>query len=101
MRLRHRLPALAAGVILLAPSRILTAQGADATGGAHSYIENGLMRHGFGLVAFPVEYDKGGIMTFMVNQDGVVYEKDLGEDTAKIADAMKEYNPDKTWDKIN
>jgi hypothetical protein len=81
--------------------RILTAQGADATGGAHSYIENGLMRHGFALVAFPVEYDKGGIMTFMVNQDGVVYEKDLGEDTAKIAGAMKEYNPDKTWDKTN
>jgi hypothetical protein len=79
--------------------RILTAQGADAAGGASSYIVDGLMRNGFALVAFPVEYDKSGVMTFVVNQDGVVYEKDLGEEAARIAAAMKEYNPDKTWNK--
>ena len=79
--------------------RILTAQGADAAGGARSYIVNGLMRNGFALVAFPAEYGKGGVMTFVVNQDGVVFEKDLGADTPKIAAAMKEYNPDKTWSK--
>src|SRR6185436_6941329 len=75
--------------------RILTAQGADAAGGARSYMVNGLMRNGFALVAFPAEYGKGGIMTFVVNQDGVVFEKDLGADTAKTAAAMKEYNPDR------
>jgi len=79
--------------------RILTAQGTDAAGGARSYIVNGLMRNGFALVAFPAEYGKGGVMTFVVNQDGVVFEKDLGADTAKIAAAIREYNPDKTWSK--
>jgi hypothetical protein len=79
--------------------RILTAQGADVNGGARSYIVDGQMRNGFALVAFPVEYGKGGVMTFVVNQDGVAFEKDLGEDTAKIAGTMKEYNPDKTWNR--
>lgn len=79
--------------------RILTAQGADAAGGARSYIVDGLMQSGFALVAFPAEYGRGGVMTFVVSQDGVVFEKDLGADTAKIAAAMKEYNPDKTWSK--
>ena len=81
--------------------RILTAQGAHAPGGARSYIENGLMRSGFALVAFPPEYDKGGVMTFVVNQDGVVYEKDLGSDTSKIAREIKEFDPDSSWEKVN
>ena len=64
--------------------RILTAQGSAAKGGATSYIVDGEMSGGFGLIAYPAEYGRGGIMTFMVNQDGVVYQKDLGEDTAKV-----------------
>ena len=61
--------------------RVLTAQGPAAKGGARSYIVNGEMSGGFALVAYPAEYGRGGIMTFIVNQDGVVYQKDLGEDT--------------------
>jgi hypothetical protein len=80
--------------------RILTAQGANATGGARNFIENGLMRRGFALVAFPAEYDKSGVMTFAVNQDGVVYEKDLGSETSKIAAEIKEFNPDSSWEKV-
>jgi hypothetical protein len=81
--------------------RILTAQGADAAGGARSYIVDGQMRNGFALVAYPAEYGKGGVMTFVVNQDGVVLEKDLGADTAEIAGSLKEFNPDTTWDKTS
>ncbi|MGH9778566.1 MAG: DUF2950 domain-containing protein [Candidatus Acidiferrales bacterium] len=77
--------------------RTLTAQGPDAPGGAKSYIANGDMTGGFALVARPAEYGNSGIMTFIVNQDGIVYQKDLGEDTAAIADQMKEYNPDPSW----
>lgn len=77
--------------------RILTAQGPDAPGGAKSYIANGDMTGGFALVARPAEYGNSGIMTFIVNQDGIVYQKDLGEDTAAIADQMKQYNPDPSW----
>ena len=77
--------------------RILTAQGKDAKGGAKSYITNGEMRSGFALVAFPADYGSSGVMTFIVNQDVVIYEKDLGSETAKIAGEMKEYDPDKTW----
>jgi hypothetical protein len=80
--------------------RILTEQGTNATGGAHSYIENGLMRRGFALVAFPAEYGKGGVMTFVINQDGVVYEKDLGSETLKIAKETKEFDPDSSWEKV-
>jgi hypothetical protein len=77
--------------------RILTAQGAGAKGGAKSYLVNGEMRNGFAMVAFPAEYGNSGVMTFIVNQDGVVFEKDLGEETAKLAGEMKEYNADNTW----
>ncbi len=80
--------------------RILTAQGAAVTGGAHSYLVNGELARGFAFVAYPAEYRNSGVMTFVVNDDGVVYEKDLGPDTAKIAGAMSEYNPDKTWAKV-
>jgi hypothetical protein len=77
--------------------RVLTAQGAAAKGGARSYIVDGEMSGGFALVAYPADYGRGGIMTFMVNQDGVVYQKDLGEDTLKVAPGLSEYNPDGTW----
>ena len=77
--------------------RILTKQGAAAKGGARDYVVNGQLTRGFALVAYPAEYRNSGVMTFIVNQDGVVYEKDLGPDTAKLAAEMSEYNPDSTW----
>jgi hypothetical protein len=80
--------------------RVLTAQGAAAKGGARNYIVNGEMSGGFGLIAYPAEYGRGGIMTFVVNQDGVVYQKDLGEDTLKVAPTLNDYNPDGTWAEV-
>jgi hypothetical protein len=77
--------------------KILTRQAKSAPGGKYDYIINGNMIGGFALVAWPAEYDESGIMTFIVNQQGRVYQKDLGEKTAEIAAAMKEYDPDKTW----
>jgi hypothetical protein len=77
--------------------KILTRQGKSAPGGAYDYIINGNMIGGFALVAWPAEYDESGIMTFIVNQQGKVYQKDLGPKTAKIAAAMKLYDPDRTW----
>ena len=77
--------------------RMLTAQGAAAKGGARNYLVNGELARGFAFVAYPAEYRNSGVMTFIVNQDGVVYEKDLGQDTEKLAAEMSEYNPDKTW----
>ena len=76
--------------------KILTAQGPHAIGGAYSYLVNGKLILGFGLVAFPARYGSTGINTFIVNQEGVVYEKDLGEKTGKAA-AMTTFNPDNTW----
>ena len=80
--------------------RILTGQGTAAKGGAHSYLVNGELAKGFAFVAYPSEYRNSGVMTFVVNEDGVVYERDLGEDTDKLASGMTEYNPDKTWVKV-
>ncbi len=77
--------------------RMLTAQGAAAKGGARNYLVNGELVRGFAFVAYPAEYRNSGVMTFIVNQDGVVYEKDLGQDTERLGAAMSEYNPDKTW----
>jgi hypothetical protein len=77
--------------------KILTRQGKHAPGGAYDYVINGNMIGGFALVAWPAEYGKSGIMTFIVNQQGVVYQKDLGEKTAKLATSMKRYDPDPTW----
>ena len=76
--------------------RILTAQGNNAEGGAKSYLVNGNMVGGFAFVAYPAVYRSSGVMTFIVNQNGVVYQKDLGPDTEKIANAMSEYDPDST-----
>jgi hypothetical protein len=77
--------------------KILTHQGKDALGGKYSYIINGNMIGGFAFVAWPAFYGESGIMTFIVNQQGRVYQKDLGPKTAISAEAMKEFDPDKTW----
>ena len=79
--------------------RILTAQGPAAPDGAYDYMAHGRMIGGFALVAFPAQYGNSGVMTFIVNHDGVVYQKDLGPDTGAIARAMKRYDPDSTWKK--
>lgn len=78
---------------------ILTHQGKDAPGGAKSYIVNGKMTEGFVFVAYPAKYRSSGVMTFIVNEDGVVYEKDLGRKTNVLAKAMKKYNPNSSWRK--
>ncbi len=78
--------------------RILTQQGKNAPGGAKNYIVNGNMTGGFAILAYPATYRASGVMTFMINQDGVLVQKDLGPDTAKLAGAITEYNPDKSWD---
>ena len=80
--------------------RILKAQGANARGGAKSYIVNDQLKDGVALVAYPAEYRVSGVMTFIINQHGVVFQKDLGDKTAEVAGAMTEYNPDKTWAKV-
>ncbi|MFY9837655.1 MAG: DUF2950 domain-containing protein [Xanthobacteraceae bacterium] len=81
--------------------KILTRQGPAAEGGAADYIVNGNMIGGFALVAYPAEYRNSGVMTFIVNYAGTVYEKDLGPDTAEIAERMTSFNPDSTWKKVN
>jgi hypothetical protein len=80
--------------------RILTAQGKNAPGGAYSYLVKGKMIGGFAVVAYPAEYENSGVMTFIVNHDGKVFQKNLGKNTAAIAKSMKEYNPDSTWSQI-
>lgn len=80
--------------------RILTAQGKNAAGGAYDYLARGHMIGGFALVAYPAQYASSGVMTFIVNHDGVVYQKDLGANTAAIAQAMTRFNPDATWKKV-
>jgi hypothetical protein len=76
---------------------MLTEQGKAAPGGAYSYIANGRMIGGFAVVAFPASYGVSGVMTFLVSDDGIVYEKDLGPNTASIVGAMKAYDPDGSW----
>ena len=80
--------------------RILTRQGASAPGGAKNYMANGQLEYGFAFVAYPAEYRNSGVMTFIVAKDGVVYEKNLGPNTASVAKAMTAYNPDKTWKQV-
>jgi hypothetical protein len=77
--------------------RILTAQGPAAPGGARDYKANGRMTGGFALVAWPAEYKRTGVMSFIVNQDGQVFEADLGPDTARAAARIREYNPKDPW----
>ena len=77
--------------------KILTRQTRDAPGGKHDYIVNGNMILGFALVGWPAEYGSSGVMTFIVNQQGRVYQKDLGEKTARIVKDMDAYDPDRSW----
>ena len=77
--------------------KILKGQGKDAAGGAYSYMANGRMIGGFAMVAYPARYGSSGIMTFIVNHDGIVFQKDLGKSTAAIVAKMTLFNPDKTW----
>jgi hypothetical protein len=81
--------------------KILTAQGANAPGGAKSYLKNGRMTEGYALVAWPAKFDDTGVMTFIVNQDGIVYQKSLGPNTDAVARAMKTYDPDASWQKVS
>ena len=77
--------------------RILTSQGPHAPGGAKNYVVDGKMSAGFAIVAYPVEYHSSGVMTFIVDKSGTIYEKDLGPDTTKLAQTMTVYDPDSTW----
>jgi hypothetical protein len=80
--------------------KILTKQGPAAPGGELDYIVRGKMMGGFALVAYPAEYRNSGVMTFMVNHTGNVFQKDLGPDTAKLAERMTSFNPDQSWTKV-
>ena len=77
--------------------RILTEQGANAPGGARSYVKDGKMTGGFALVAYPAEHGSSGVMTFVVGPQGIVYQKDLGPKTADAGKTMKTYDPDDSW----
>ena len=80
--------------------RMLDGQGPHAIGGAYDYIAKGVMLGGFALVAYPAKYDSSGVMTFIANQDGAVFQKDLGPKTAQLAQAMKRFDPDDTWERV-
>jgi hypothetical protein len=80
--------------------KILKGQGKSAQGGAYNYVVKGKMILGFALVAYPAEYGNSGIMTFIVNQEGIIYQKNLGKNTKSIAEAIKNFDPDPTWKKV-
>ena len=80
--------------------KTLMGQGKHAKGGAYNYVVKGKMILGFALVAYPAEYGNSGVMTFMVNQEGTIYQKKLGKETKRRAEAMKIFDPDKTWTKV-
>lgn len=81
--------------------RVLTAQGPHASGGAMSYLHNGLMTSGFALIAWPSDYRSTGVMTFLVDKTGIVYQKDLGSRTSEIASAYTAYEPDERWTPVS
>jgi hypothetical protein len=81
--------------------KILTRQGAAAPGGAYDYLVDGKMIGGFALVAYPAVYRNSGVMTFLVNHEGTVFQKDLGPHTAQIAEHTTSFNPDNTWKKVS
>ena len=80
--------------------RMLFSQGPAANGGARDYVVNGKLTGGFALLAAPAEYGRTGVMTFMVSQDGIVWQRDLGEKTAELAAAITRFDPDRTWTPI-
>jgi len=77
--------------------KILKGQGKHAQGSAYDYVVKGKMLLGFALVAYPAEYGNSGVMTFIVNQEGIIHEKDLGQDTTRMAEEMKIFDPDESW----
>ena len=79
---------------------ILKGQGKHVDGGAYNYVVKGKMILGFALVAYPAEYGNSGVMTLILNQEGIIYQKDLGKDTKRRAEAMKIFDPDKSWTKV-
>ena len=81
--------------------RILSREGKNAPGGAKDYLVEGKMTLGFAFLAYPATYRASGVMTFMINQDGVIVQKDLGTDTAKVSNEITEYNPDKSWEEVD
>jgi hypothetical protein len=81
--------------------KIITKQGPHAEGGAANYVVNGKMIGGFALVAYPAEYRNSGVVTFIVNHTGAVFQKDLGPDTAKLAEKISSFDPDSTWKKVD
>ncbi len=81
--------------------RILHSQGPNANGGARDYMVGNYMFDGFAVVAYPAEYGNSGIMTFIVNQDGIVYQQNLGTSTAKIAESMTAFDPDSNWQELD
>ena len=88
------------GPLVAAADDYLKEQGANPPGGAYGYVINGNMIAGFALVGWPAAYGRSGVMTFVVSHQGKVYEKDLGPDTAKLAEAMTAYDPDATWSEV-
>jgi hypothetical protein len=80
--------------------KILKSQGKHANGGAYNYVVRDKMILGFAVVAYPAEYGNSGVMTFIVNQEGIIYQKNLGDDTKRIAEAMNIFDPDETWSKV-
>ena len=80
--------------------KMLTGQGANAPGGAHSYIENGHMTKGYAMVAYPVTWGQTGVMTFVCGENGKVFQKNLGRNTAQTAQSMKDFDPDKSWKEL-
>lgn len=81
--------------------KLLTAQGPAAPGGAKSYLVNGLLSGGFAVLAYPVEYQSSGVTTFLINQEGVLYQKDLGPRTVEIARSIKTFDPDSSWSEVD
>jgi hypothetical protein len=81
--------------------KILSRQGNTAPGGAKDYLVDGKMTGGFAFLAYPATYGASGVMTFMINQDGIIVQKDLGTNTAKVANAITEYDPDKSWEEVD
>ncbi|MBF0498090.1 MAG: DUF2950 family protein, partial [Deltaproteobacteria bacterium] len=80
--------------------KVIKSQGKHAEGGEYNYVVNGKMSLGFALVAFPARYGVSGIMSLIVNHQGVIYEKDLGKNTEQTVKTMKEFDPDQTWKKL-
>jgi len=81
--------------------KVLTKQGRNAPGGAKDYSVNGKMINGFAFLAYPAEYRSSAVMTFMINQDGIIVQKDLGPDTTRLANEIAQFNPDKTWQEVD